>query len=181
MGVSLAHQTAPSWTTRGQIRARRTALVSGGSLQRNDAGASATPLLNRPYWLEQATTDYPSLTHDLDVDVAVIGAGITGLTAAHLLKQAGKSVALLEMSRIGYGATGYTTAKLAVGHSLVYAALTESYDVETASRYARSNQEAIEQSAPTLNYRLEQAFPIGSNRRDQLRLAATRSSPCSRR
>ena len=51
------------------------------------------------------------------------------------------------MNRIGYGATGYTTAKLAVGHSLVYAALTESYDVETASRYARSNQEAIEQVA----------------------------------
>ena len=57
------------------------------------------------------------------------------------------TVALLEMNRIGYGATGYTTAKLAVGHSLVYAALTESFDVETASRYARSNQEAIEQVA----------------------------------
>ena len=107
----------------------------------------ATPLLNRPYWLEHATTDYPSLTRDLDVEVAVIGAGITGLSAAHLLKQAGKTVAVVEMNRIGYGATGYTTAKLAVGHSLVYAALTESYDVETASRYARSNQEAIEQVA----------------------------------
>jgi glycine/D-amino acid oxidase-like deaminating enzyme/nitrite reductase/ring-hydroxylating ferredoxin subunit len=105
------------------------------------------PVLNRPYWLEHATTDYPSPTRDLDVDVAVIGGGITGLTAAHLLKQAGKSVALLEMNRIGYGATGYTTAKLAVGHSLVYAALTDSYDAETASRYARSNQEAIEQVA----------------------------------
>ena len=105
------------------------------------------PLLNRPYWLEHAKTDYPPLTRDLDVEVAVIGAGITGLTAAHLVKQAGMTVALLEMNRIGYGATGYTTAKLAVGHSLVYAALTESYDVETASRYARSNQEAIEQVA----------------------------------
>ena len=81
------------------------------------------PLLNRPYWLERATTDYPSLTRDLDVEVAVIGAGITGLSAAHLLKQAGKTVAVLEMNRIGYGATGYTTAKLAVSHSLVYSAL----------------------------------------------------------
>ena len=118
-----------------------------GDLPRNDAGALVAPLLNRPYWLEHATSDYPSLTRDLDVEVAVIGGGITGLTAAHLLKQAGKTVAVLEMNRIGYGATGYTTAKLAVGHSLVYAALTESYDVETASRYARSNQEAIEQVA----------------------------------
>ena len=77
----------------------------------------------------------------------MIGAGITGVTAAHLLKQAGKTVALLEMNGVGHGATGYTTAKLTVGHSLIYADLIASYDVETASRYARSNQEAIEQVA----------------------------------
>ena len=76
--------------------------------------------------------------------MAILGAGITGVTAAHLLKQAGKTVALLEMNRVGYGATGYTTAKLTVGHNLVYADLLTSYDVETAARYARSNQEAIE-------------------------------------
>jgi len=75
--------------------------------------------------------------------VAVIGAGITGVTAAHLLKQGGKTVALLETNGIGYGATGYTTAKLTVGHSLIYADLVESFGEETARLYARSNQEAI--------------------------------------
>ena len=75
--------------------------------------------------------------------MAVIGAGITGVTTAHLLKQEGKTVALLETNRVGYGATGYTTAKLTVGHSLVYADLTDSFGVETARRYARSNHEAI--------------------------------------
>lgn len=114
---------------------------------RNDASALNATVLNRPYWLEHATSDYPPLTQDLEVDVTVIGAGITGLTAAYLLKQAGKTVALLEMNRVGYGATGYTTAKLAVGHGLIYDSLIASYDVETASRYARSNQEAIEQVA----------------------------------
>ena len=97
----------------------------------------------------------------------MIGAGITGLTAAHLLKQAGKTVALLEMSRIGYGATGYTTAKLAVGHSLVYAALTESYDVETASRDARSNQGAIDQVARIVS---ELSIECDFERASQLRL-----------
>jgi hypothetical protein len=29
------------------------------------------PLLNHPYWLEHATTDYPPLAGDLDVEVAV--------------------------------------------------------------------------------------------------------------
>lgn len=118
-----------------------------GGRARNDPGALAAPRLNRSLWLEHANSAYPRLTHDLDVDVAVIGAGITGVTAAHLLKQGGKTVALLETNRIGYGATGYTTAKLTVGHSLIYDELTSSFGAEAASRYARSNQEAIEQVA----------------------------------
>ena len=72
---------------------------------------------------------------------------ITGATAAYLLKRAGKSVALLESDRICAGATGYTTAKLTVGHSLVYRELIDSFGVETARRYASSNQQAIESVA----------------------------------
>ena len=104
----------------------------------------AAPKLNRPLWLEPAEPRYPALSSSLDVDVAVIGAGITGVTTAYLLKQAGKSVALLESSAVGHGATGYTTAKLTVGHSLVYHHLIESLGEDAARAYARSNQEAIE-------------------------------------
>ena len=56
----------------------------------------------------------PALTGDLSVDVAVIGAGITGLTAALHLTRAGKSVAVLEAGRIGDGTTGGTSAHLDV-------------------------------------------------------------------
>lgn len=105
------------------------------------------PRLNRPLWLEHADTRFPALERDLDVDVAVIGAGITGVTAAHLLKEAGLRVALLETSRVAFGATGYTTAKLTVGHNLVYRRLTDSYGEHAARRYADSNQEAIERVA----------------------------------
>lgn len=100
--------------------------------------------LNRSLWLEPAETRFPRLTSTLDVDVAVIGAGITGVTTAHLLKQAGKSVALIESSGVGYGATGYSTAKLTVGHGLVYHDLIESFGENAARAYARSNQAAIE-------------------------------------
>jgi glycine/D-amino acid oxidase-like deaminating enzyme len=46
------------------------------------------------------------LTGDREVEVAVIGGGITRVTAAHLIKQAGKTVALIETNAIGHGATG---------------------------------------------------------------------------
>jgi glycine/D-amino acid oxidase-like deaminating enzyme/nitrite reductase/ring-hydroxylating ferredoxin subunit len=44
------------------------------------------------------------------VDVAIIGGGITGLTAAYLLKRAGKRVAVIDRDRIGGVDTGHTTA-----------------------------------------------------------------------
>ena len=115
----------------------------GGSSAWKAGLALAPRRLNRSLWLEGAESAYPRLTNDLDVDVAVIGAGITGVTAAHLLKQSGKTVALVESNAIGHGATGYTTAKLTVGHSLIYADLVDSFGEETARLYARSNQEAI--------------------------------------
>ena len=103
--------------------------------------------LNSPFWLEQAEPAYPALAGELQVDVAVVGAGITGATTALVLSQAGKTVALLESSQVCFGATGYTTAKLTVGHSLVYADLVDRHGVEVARRYAASNQAAIEDVA----------------------------------
>ena len=104
----------------------------------------AAPVLNSPLWLEHAATRYPPLDGALEVDVAVVGAGITGATTAFLLAREGRSVALLEASAIAFGATGYTTAKLTVAHGLVYRDLVDSRGTEAARRYAASNREAIE-------------------------------------
>jgi len=50
------------------------------------------------------------LTHDIAVDVAVVGGGITGLSAALLLVEAGLSVAVVEAMTIGSGVSSHTTA-----------------------------------------------------------------------
>jgi glycine/D-amino acid oxidase-like deaminating enzyme/nitrite reductase/ring-hydroxylating ferredoxin subunit len=92
-------------------------------------------------------TSYPELSRDISVDVAVVGAGITGVTAAILLKRAGKTVALLDWNRIARGATGYTTAKVTSGHGVVYAQLTDAFGEQSARVYAESNQSAIERIA----------------------------------
>jgi glycine/D-amino acid oxidase-like deaminating enzyme len=55
---------------------------------------------------------FPALDRSLDVDVAIIGGGVTAVTAAHLLKQAGVRVALVERDRCGSGQTGRSTAHL---------------------------------------------------------------------
>ncbi|HYO86976.1 MAG TPA: FAD-dependent oxidoreductase [Dermatophilaceae bacterium] len=47
-------------------------------------------------------------------DTVVVGAGITGLTTALLLKRSGQSVLVLEDRHIGAVTTGHSTAKLSL-------------------------------------------------------------------
>jgi glycine/D-amino acid oxidase-like deaminating enzyme/nitrite reductase/ring-hydroxylating ferredoxin subunit len=65
-----------------------------------------------PYWAAVRRRAFPPLRRDLSVDAVVIGGGITGVTAAYLLKRAGLSVALVERHQCGDGETGHTTAHL---------------------------------------------------------------------
>ncbi len=67
----------------------------------------------KPYWLESGPlSSYRPIDRDVTVDVAVIGGGITGITAAYLLKKAGKTVALLDRRRLAEVDTGHTTAHI---------------------------------------------------------------------
>ena len=62
------------------------------------------------------TTDIPrteTLNENISADVCIVGAGIAGLTTAYLLALEGKKVCVLEMSEIGGGQTGRTTAHFA--------------------------------------------------------------------
>lgn len=55
---------------------------------------------------------FPRLSRDIEVDVAIIGGGITGISTAALLAAEGLRVAVLEAGRIGMGATGHSTGNL---------------------------------------------------------------------
>jgi glycine/D-amino acid oxidase-like deaminating enzyme/nitrite reductase/ring-hydroxylating ferredoxin subunit len=102
----------------------------------------------RSFWLETTPeTDYPALQGDQSVDVAVVGAGITGITAAVLLKRAGKTVALLDSKRIVHGASGYTTAKVTSGHGASYSKIRKGFGEDGAHTYAQANEAAIERIA----------------------------------
>ena len=73
------------------------------------------------------------------VDVAVIGAGFTGLSAARTLAQNGASVAVLEAESIGWGASSRNGGMVLTGLKLPLGTLSARYGGEAARRlYAAS-------------------------------------------
>ena len=106
------------------------------------------PDAEKSFWREfYRESIYPELTEDLEVDVAIVGAGITGLTAAYLLKQSGFKVAVLDKSTVGGGTTGRTTGKVTSQHNLTFNDLQQRLGRGTARIYGEANQAAIEEIA----------------------------------
>jgi glycine/D-amino acid oxidase-like deaminating enzyme len=97
---------------------KTTALAAGGAAGAALAAEVVTPLVAKEklvfdsnesnlYAADQPKRNRP-LDRDLEVDVAVIGAGYTGLSSAYHLKKLfpGKSVAVFEARGVGHGASG---------------------------------------------------------------------------
>ncbi|WP_404996164.1 FAD-dependent oxidoreductase [Caldifermentibacillus hisashii] len=97
------------------------------------------------YWQDSVQFPaFPSINEDIEVDVAIIGGGITGVTSAYLLTQEGLKVALVEADRLMTGTTGNTTAKLTAQHGLFYDELISHFGEEKARLYYQANKEAME-------------------------------------
>jgi glycine/D-amino acid oxidase-like deaminating enzyme/nitrite reductase/ring-hydroxylating ferredoxin subunit len=91
-------------------------------------------------WIDTTpATHYPSLHGNVEADVAIVGAGITGITAAYLLAKAGQSVVLVDKGRMAMAETGHTTAHVIESTDADYGELIKVHGEEGA----RTNTEAI--------------------------------------
>ncbi|WP_285750860.1 FAD-dependent oxidoreductase [Lentzea sp. NBRC 105346] len=107
-----------------------------------------TTTADQSLWLQDLPKRvYPPLSGRQEFDVAVVGAGITGLTTALLLKRAGLRVAVLEADRVAGGVSGNNTGKVTALQSTVYSTVMRTHGLAGATDYATASTAAVRQVA----------------------------------
>ena len=77
----------------------------------------------------------------------IIGGGIAGLLCAYKLKNAGVDCMLVEATEICGGITKNTTAKITLGHGLIYDKMIKRFDEHRARLYAKAQAHAVKEYA----------------------------------
>ncbi len=95
-----------------------------------------------PLWWEavDAHATRPPLDKDLDVDVLIVGAGMTGLWTAYYLRQADPtiSVAVIEQQHVGFGASGRNGGWCHGEYPLGVSTLARDHGPSEAARHMRA-------------------------------------------
>jgi glycine/D-amino acid oxidase-like deaminating enzyme/nitrite reductase/ring-hydroxylating ferredoxin subunit len=124
-------------------------------------------------WLDTAgPADHPPLDGDLEVDVAVIGGGIAGMSTAYHLARDGARVAVLEAAGIGSGVTGCTTAKVSALQSTILSTIAGRKGEDAARVYAEASAAGVEAVAEIA---AEEAIECDLERRPAFTYAADAS------
>lgn len=83
------------------------------------------------------------LSENKEIDVLIIGGGITGISCLYHLMNSNLKVALVEANRIGEGVTSKTTGKLTFLQDGMYSKIEKKRDYDEARLYYQAQKEAI--------------------------------------
>ncbi|MBN3753130.1 FAD-binding oxidoreductase [Paraburkholderia sp. Tr-20389] len=83
------------------------------------------------------------LARDLIVDVAIIGAGYSGLAAAYALQKRGVDCAVFDANPIGWGASGRNGGVVSSKFRLSFPSIASTYDLDTARRMHRLAHDGV--------------------------------------
>jgi len=100
---------------------------------------------NKSPWLTQLNKDRVSikLENDIKTDIAIMGAGIAGIsTAFFLLKYTDKNIVILDKSKLAHGATGHNAGQVVSYFERGFASLVDSFGLDLASQGQKDIEDA---------------------------------------
>jgi glycine/D-amino acid oxidase-like deaminating enzyme/nitrite reductase/ring-hydroxylating ferredoxin subunit len=119
-------------------------MADGGTAPHGETAHVPSLEATEPLWVATAQgRPFPRLESEIEVDVAIVGGGITGLTAAELLSSAGRRVAVLAARAIARGESGSTTAHLTAYPDAGLAKLIARFGSEETAQVWRAGAAAI--------------------------------------
>lgn len=83
------------------------------------------------------------IENNIEIDVAIIGGGITGLSIGYFLKNSDLDVCIFERNKVGSGITSKTTAKITYLEQGLIAKIKNIYNEKVAYSYYSSQKHAI--------------------------------------
>ena len=101
-------------------------------------------MVNKSLWNDyKDSLKCKTLSTNINVDVLIIGGGMTGVSTAYQLINSGLDVCVVERNTIGSGVTNKTTGKISYLQEDIYSKLEKFHNIETAKNYLDSQKYAI--------------------------------------
>ena len=94
------------------------------------------PLKTTSIWLDTIKEKhFPTLKERKNVDVLIIGGGLTGISLLYELKDTNFNVCLVERGKIGHGITSKSTAKINYLQGITYSKIQKEVSKTSAHLY----------------------------------------------
>jgi len=134
-----------------------------------------------PLW--PVGTRFPALDRDLRVDVAIVGAGIAGISCGFHLQSAGHSVAVIDREEVGSAATGASSGILYYGSGGNFVEAVERYGRDDATTLWKETERTItdlvsliEKHRIPCGFRPTGAIMVAKNMQEEVRIEREHSA-----
>lgn len=136
-------------------------------------------MINKSIWTKfyDKNNNFKALDNDYNLDIAIIGGGITGISIAYFLMNSNNNIGLFDRGHLVHGITSKTTGKVTFLQQGILTKIANIYNKKIAKKYYKSQKEAIElikyiisTNKIDCDFKLSNSYYFATNKKDILKI-----------